>query len=131
MNRKQMDSDPINTPKPDTLGNVSIDDYIFRIEDYVGGNIEGVETIDRMGFTVFLRRILEEVLDQTEAIFNEAMLELKLVNGYRGEHKRVAPSKYYSEKCACGFGTRIDQKLPTGFMGDHIRLANAKLKEAK
>ena len=73
----------------------------------------------------------DEVLDQIEAIFNEAMLELKLVNGYRGEHKRVAPSKYYSEKCACGFGTRIDQKLPTGFMGDHIRLANAKLKEAK
>lgn len=39
----------------------TIDDVIFEIEDYVGGNIEGQETVDRMGFTVFLRRQLEKL----------------------------------------------------------------------
>ncbi len=37
-----------------------IDDYIFEIEDYIGGNIEGVEQIDRMGLTVFLRKTLKD-----------------------------------------------------------------------
>ena len=37
-----------------------IDDYIFEIEDYIGGNIEGVEKIDRMGLTVFLRKTLKD-----------------------------------------------------------------------
>ena len=38
---------------------LTTDNVIFNIEDYVGGNIEGVEQIDRMGFTVFLRNQLE------------------------------------------------------------------------
>lgn len=37
-----------------------IDSFIFDIEDYIGGNIEGVESVDRMGLTVFLRNKLEE-----------------------------------------------------------------------
>ena len=113
MNRKQMDSDPINTPKPDTLGNVSIDDYIFRIEDYVGGNIEGVETIDRMGFTVFLRRILEEVLDQTEAIFNEAILEARI-----DELQEIAD-------------THGEMGVTKKFLYDRLAELRAKLEEAK
>jgi len=47
---------PTNPPQ------YSIDDVIFNIEDYVGGNIEGIDKIDRMGFTVFLRRQLEAVI---------------------------------------------------------------------
>lgn len=39
---------------------LTIDDVIFNIEDYVGGNIEGNQVgIDRMAFTVFLRSQLE------------------------------------------------------------------------
>lgn len=44
----------------------TIDDYIFEIEDYIGGNIEGVEKVDQMGLTVFLRKILTEVTDSSE-----------------------------------------------------------------
>lgn len=32
---------------------------IDEIEDYIGGNVEGVETIDRMALTVFLRARLQ------------------------------------------------------------------------
>lgn len=32
---------------------------INAIEDYIGGNVEGIETVDRMGLTVFLRSELE------------------------------------------------------------------------
>lgn len=35
-------------------------DIIGRIEDYVAGNIEGVEDVDRMAFTAFLREALLE-----------------------------------------------------------------------
>jgi len=35
-----------------------IDEAIFDIEDYVGGNIEGIDKVDRMAFTVFLRKTL-------------------------------------------------------------------------
>jgi len=46
----------------------TIDDLMFEIEDYVGGNIEGQDTVDRMAFTVFLRRVLnqqrQELIDE-------------------------------------------------------------------
>ena len=40
---------------------VSEQGFIDEIEDYVAGNIEGQETIDRMGFSRFLRNIFREV----------------------------------------------------------------------
>jgi hypothetical protein len=42
----------------------TIDDVIFDIEDYIGGNVEGVERVDRMGLTVFLRRIISDYESQ-------------------------------------------------------------------
>ena len=47
----------------------SIDDRILEIEDYIGGNVEGVENIDRMSLTVFLRRQLTQA--QNEARIDE------------------------------------------------------------
>jgi len=47
--------------KPKRPVRMTIDEAIFKIEDYVGGNIEEVKDIDRMGFTVFLRSILAEI----------------------------------------------------------------------
>lgn len=44
--------------------NYTIDDAIFDIEDYVGGNIEGRDKVDSMGFTVFLRKTLESLVSQ-------------------------------------------------------------------
>jgi len=41
------------------MGN-ELNRIIDEIEDYIGGNVEGVETIDRMGLTVFLRAKLNE-----------------------------------------------------------------------
>ena len=46
---------------------ITIDDVIFDIEDYVGGNIEGIEKIDRMGFTVFLRRQLKALVEASDS----------------------------------------------------------------
>lgn len=46
---------------------MSIDDAIFDIEDYVGGNIEGITKIDRMGFTVFLRKQLTALISSEVA----------------------------------------------------------------
>lgn len=45
---------------------------ILEIEDYVGGNIEGIEEPDRMSFTRFLRSILEQK-DQ-EIVVTEKLL---------------------------------------------------------
>jgi hypothetical protein len=45
-------------------GAMSIDRLICEIEDYVGGNIEQVDAVDRMGFTVFLREPCDVVNDQ-------------------------------------------------------------------
>lgn len=41
-----------------------IEKYIDEIEDYVGGNIETTEQIDRMVFTVFLRTTLTKVAEE-------------------------------------------------------------------
>ncbi len=53
-----------------------IDDIIFKIEDYVGGNIEGVETVDRMGFTAFLRTLLTNAFTKQEEHFKQRLLEI-------------------------------------------------------
>lgn len=50
--------------KSETQLTPRVDDVIFNIEDYIGGNIEGVERVDRMGLTVFLRRQLEDFRTQ-------------------------------------------------------------------
>ena len=39
---------------------------INNIEDYVGGNIEGVENVDHMSFTRFLRGQIEPVAEAYE-----------------------------------------------------------------
>lgn len=49
-------------------GVISMDSTIFEIEDYIGGNIEGQETIDRMALTVFLRRQLESLLGEAHSL---------------------------------------------------------------
>lgn len=51
-------SEPHNTPTEA----VRVDNTISNIEDYIGGNIEGVEPVDRMGLTVFLRNELESLI---------------------------------------------------------------------
>lgn len=43
-----------------------LDGMIFDIEDYVGGNIEGVENVDRMAFTAFLRKNLTALIDSAK-----------------------------------------------------------------
>ena|ERR1039458_3288846 len=63
---------------PDPIDTTNIDDVIFNIEDYIGGNIEGVERIDRMGLTVFLRRELEALI--TLHIREAKLDELKRMN---------------------------------------------------
>lgn len=45
---------------------LTTDNVIFNIEDYVGGNIEGIDQVDHMGFTVFLRQQLEAYRKQHE-----------------------------------------------------------------
>lgn len=50
------------TPQSPPDYSATIDDIIFEIEDYIGGNIEGQEKIDHMGLTVFLRRTLEAAI---------------------------------------------------------------------
>lgn len=47
-------------------GSQSVDRVINEIEDWVGGNIHGVKTVDWMSFTRFLRRQLES-LSQPDA----------------------------------------------------------------
>lgn len=43
-----------------------LDGMIFDIEDYVGGNIEGVANVDRMAFTAFLRKNLTALIDSAK-----------------------------------------------------------------
>lgn len=62
----------MTTPQGSEPAELTIDDVIFDIEDYVGGNIEGIEHVDHMGFTVFLRRKLEDlVARQTTAAYKQ------------------------------------------------------------
>jgi hypothetical protein len=42
------------------------DTTISNIEDYVGGNIEGIDRIDRMAFTAFLRAELEQLIKKEQ-----------------------------------------------------------------
>lgn len=63
---------------PDSVAEITVDDIIFNIEDYVGGNIEEVKTIDRMGFTVFLRSQLTALIDS--AVREALMQELYDIN---------------------------------------------------
>ena len=41
------------TPNTPTAG--SVDEAIFDIEDYIGGNVDGVENIDYMGLTALIK----------------------------------------------------------------------------
>jgi len=66
-----------------------IDEVIFNIEDYVGGNIEGVEKIDRMGFTVFLRKQLTDYATQQNL---ELLERLKGKIDYRYATTRIVGS---------------------------------------
>lgn len=47
---------------------------LFEIEDYIGGNVEGVEPVDRMALTVFLRSKLDKVYNTA---LNEALVACK------------------------------------------------------
>lgn len=40
----------------------TVDNAIFDIEDYIGGNVEDVKNIDHMGLTVFLRQTMTKLL---------------------------------------------------------------------
>jgi len=42
-------------PMPEPSREANLGHLIDEIEDYIGGNVEDVETIDRMGLSVFLR----------------------------------------------------------------------------
>lgn len=57
---------------------ITIDDLIFEVEDYIGGNIEGVKRIDRMGLTVFLRRMFETALEAERKRIKKALPEITL-----------------------------------------------------
>lgn len=51
---------------------IRIDDIILNIEDYVIGNIDGVDNVDYMAFTAFLREQLGYLSDHiTKARINE------------------------------------------------------------
>ena len=56
-----------------------IQKLIDEIEDYVGGNIEGVKKIDRMSFTRFLRSKLEKAYKEgyRQAMADERALRPK------------------------------------------------------
>jgi len=38
----------------------SLEEILFEIEDYIGGNVEGIEDVDRMSLTSFLRNQLKD-----------------------------------------------------------------------
>ena len=48
------------------MSNFNLDEYIAEIEDYIGGNVEDQETVDRMALTVFLRGQLTQLLHDFE-----------------------------------------------------------------
>ena len=57
--------------KPNKVKEIA-EEIIFEIEDYVGGNIEGLEVIDRMAFTVFLRdKLNQAILSERKRLLEE------------------------------------------------------------
>ena len=54
-----------------------MENLILEIEDYVAGNIEGVENPDRMAFTVFLRSKLNEAYDLGFQSRNDEIKDLR------------------------------------------------------
>jgi len=87
------------------MSDKTIDDQIFAIEDYVGGNIEGISRVDRMEFTVFLRRTLNEVdaearidelenaTDKVDWRDSDATISIKALKTYQRVQNRLAQLK--------------------------------------
>jgi len=60
------------------MTDTTLDNQIDEIEDYVGGNIEGVDVIDRMAFTVFLRKTLTDFREsEVRKARNNSLLDLE------------------------------------------------------
>ena len=69
--------DQLSKTKPKKEKTTSVSNLIDKIEDYVGGNIEGNEEIDRMGFTRFLRGVLSQAHSEG---FNDGAEKIAEIN---------------------------------------------------
>ena len=95
-----------------------IDEAIFDIEDYVGGNIEGIDKVDRMAFTVFLRKTLttaistavrEARIDELEHIISGSEYSDDDFDWYEITKDEYVGTKYYSEVRHLDKDSRIAQ----------------------